>query len=73
MTSTTKLLALPSSTNRKLINVLSPYFISEDFQHMTNEVAIALNNPDAQYSVEFAQSLFKTINAIVLDNLPIRL
>lgn len=69
MTSTTKLLALPSSANRKLVNLLSPYYISEDFQDMSNAVAFALNNPDAQNSVEFAQSLFKTINVIVLDNL----
>ena len=69
MTSTTKLLALPSSANRKLVNLLSPYYISEDFQHMSDAVAFSLNNPNAQNSVELAQALFKTINAVVLDNL----
>lgn len=66
---TTKLIALPSKPNRLLLGLLRRLYIDESFQHLSNSIAMALNNSLAVNNPEFSQVVLKMINAIILDNI----
>lgn len=65
---TTKLMLLQSKPNRELVKAIQLGYISEDFGLLSNSVATWIRNPLATNNEAFNQTLFKTINTVLLDN-----
>ena len=65
---TTKVMLLPSKPNRELVKVIQLGYISEEFGVLANSIATWIANPLARNNEAFNQTVFKTLNTILLDN-----